>query len=271
MMMPTAVTEIENIVVIGSGNVAWHLLNAFPKAGIPVLQILGRNSTALARLEKEFGVPYITNPQEINRRADLYILAVGDDRIGPVAESLGLHDHFLVHTSGYSGLDVLAGKSAVSGVIWPMQTLTAGRPADYKQIPYFVEASDTSGLDSLMNLVKRLGPAVRPTDTHSRQRLHLAAVIASNFTNHLYHLAARIARESGSSWDDLIPLISETARKAADIGPEKSQTGPASRNDLAVIHRHLEWLASDPELADIYRQVSGHIQKLKTDINHEEL
>jgi predicted short-subunit dehydrogenase-like oxidoreductase (DUF2520 family) len=265
------VTEIEKIVVIGSGNVAWHLLSAFPQAGISVIQVMGRNRTALARLERDFGVPYTMSPEEINRHADLYVLAVNDDQIGRVAGSLNLQDHFLVHTSGFAGLDDLIGKSALQGVIWPLQTLTAGRATDYSQIPYFVEASDSAGLDALVNLVHRLGPMVHRINTPSRQRLHLAAVIASNFTNHMYHIAARIAQESGVNRHALIPLILETARKAAEIGPGQSQTGPASRNDLAVIRRHLEWLASDPELSEIYRVISGHIHKFKTDNQHEEL
>lgn len=251
--------EIKDIVVIGSGNVAWHLINAFSAKGIRVVQMLARNEKKAARLSKAFNIPFILNPEKLYKKADLYLLAVQDDQIVKTAASLGLTEQFLVHTSGFTSLDALKGASSATGVIWPLQTLTAGKKVDYSNIPFLIEASSEELLEKLNQLLKPISPRIIATDSQMRQRIHLAAVIASNLANHLYTISASILERQGIPFDILGPLIQETASKAARLHPFKSQTGPAVRRDLEVIGKHLELLRDEPDFHDIYKMISENI------------
>jgi len=247
------------MVVIGSGNVAFHLVKAFGKKGINVVQIFAHNEKTARVLSKTFSVPYILDPAKLFKEADLYLLAVQDDKIGGTAKGLHLKDQLLVHTSGFTSIDILSGASTRTGVIWPLQTLSAGRAIDFKNIPFFIEGSteEISGiLSQFAGLVSR---RVLVTDSPTRQKIHLAAVIASNLTNQLYSISASILERQDIPFNVLAPLILETAAKAGKQHPFKSQTGPAVRKDLTVIKKHLELLRDDPAFRDIYRLLTENI------------
>lgn len=245
--------------MIGSGNVAWHMVNAFKGKGINVVQVLGRNEKKAARLSKTFSVPFIIDPSRLYKEADLYLLAVQDDQVAKTAVSLDLTGQFLVHTSGFTTLEAIAGATPSAGVLWPLQTLTAGRKVDYRKIPFLIEATSKGLEERLEKFVRLVSPKIIVTDSLIRQRVHLAAVIASNLANHLYTISASILDRQGIPFDLLGPLIMETASKATRSHPLKSQTGPAARRDLKVIEKHLELLRDEPDFQDIYRMISDNI------------
>ena len=247
------------MVVIGSGNVAWHLINAFSKKGIYVVQILAKNDKTARSLSTSFSIPYIINPALLLKDADIYLMTVQDDRIGDVAPVLGLKDQLLVHTSGFSSIDILAGASSNTGVLWPLQTLTAGKNIEYDHIPFFVEGSTNENIVQLTRFAGLISERVIVTDSPTRQKIHLAAVIASNLTNQLYSISASILERQDIPFDVLAPLILETAVKAGQQHPLRSQTGPAVRKDLQVIARHLDLLRDDPAFRDIYRLITENI------------
>ena len=251
--------NIQNIVVVGSGNVAYHLIKAFKNKGLQVLQILAHNEKSARHLSVKFGIPYIMNIQTLARDADIYLLAVQDDHIRDVALDLQLTDQLLVHTSGFSSISVLAGASTSTGVLWPLQTLTAGKNVDYGSMPFFVEGSNRSIAMRLERMAAMISDKVMVTDSPTRQKIHLAAVIASNLTNQLYAISASILERQDIPFGVLSPLIVETAIKAGQQHPLKSQTGPAVRHDLQVIEKHLELLRDDPAYRDIYRLITENI------------
>ena len=97
-------------------------------------------------------------------------------------------------------------------------------------------------------------------DSARRAKLHLAAVFACNFANHMYALGEQIARSAGLDFGVLKPLVRETAEKALDAAsPADVQTGPAVRHDLATQVRHLRLLGDDMQLKEIYSTISQHI------------
>jgi predicted short-subunit dehydrogenase-like oxidoreductase (DUF2520 family) len=263
------VKNIKNIVIIGSGNVAFHLIKAFSLKGINIMQILGRNKETTENLSRTFKIPGITNKHELNSDADLYILAVQDDQIHKTALDLGLKDQLLVHTSGFSPLDLLDGTSTRTGVIWPLQTLTSGKKVDYRRIPIFIEGSSDGIEKDLSQFASLVSDKVVVARTAVRQQIHLAAVIASNFTNHLYEISASILEKNGIPFSVLAPLINETAEKAARGHPSGSQTGPAMRRDMKVIGEHLELLGDEPAFREIYRLISENITHHHTKTNEK--
>jgi predicted short-subunit dehydrogenase-like oxidoreductase (DUF2520 family) len=251
--------EIRNMVVIGSGNVAWHLVNAFRGKGIDILQILAHNDTTARNLSAAFNIPYILNPASLVRNADIYMLAVQDDKLPVVWPTLGMKDQFLVHTSGFTSISILNGASSSYGVFWPIQSLTAGKAVSFENIPVMVEANSAELTQKLSRFAGIISKNVIIADSRTRQKAHLAAVVASNLTNRLYAISSAILEREGLPFNLLTQLILETAIKAGEAGPETSQTGPAARNDLQVIEKHLDLLGNDPEFREIYRLISENI------------
>lgn len=85
-------------------------------------------------------------------------------------------------------------------------------------------------------------------DSACRAKVHLAAVFACNFVNHMYAVGEGIVRSAGLPFDVLKPLLAETAAKALDAAsPADVQTGPAVRNDLPTMARHRALLAAAPD------------------------
>ncbi|AIH02601.1 hypothetical protein M949_1433 [Riemerella anatipestifer CH3] len=94
------------IVIIGSGNVAFHLNNAFYEANIKVSQLFGRNEDALKLMSETTKIPYSTNTLQ---NADLYIICVKDDVIAEVSQIIKNENALVVHTSGSMPKDALEG------------------------------------------------------------------------------------------------------------------------------------------------------------------
>jgi hypothetical protein len=94
-----------------------------------------------------------------------------------------------------------------------------------------------------------------------RNKLHLAAVIAANFSNHMYHLAADYLNSEGLGFEMLRPIIRETAEKVMTLTPRNAQTGPARRQDKATMDSHLELMKRNQELQNLYTFVSESIRK----------
>lgn len=251
--------KIRDIVIIGAGNVAFHLVHAFSGKGVNIVQVLAGNQNKAGNRSRLKKIPFIYSAEQLDKNADLYILAVQDDRIRDVALSLKLDKHLLVHTSGFSDMKILEGCSEHIGVIWPLQTMTKGKELNYSKIPFFIEGNSPSALHLLNDFISLISQKISVADSSTRRQIHLAAVIAANLTNHLYAIAETILKKQGIPFHVLAPLILETARKAGQQSPSLSQTGPAVRNDLEVIKKHLQLLEGDPESKEIYRLISENI------------
>jgi predicted short-subunit dehydrogenase-like oxidoreductase (DUF2520 family) len=197
----------------------------------------------------------------LNREADLYVIAVADGAIAQVAGELHLPGSLVVHTAASVSKDVLSRVSDDYGVLYPLQSLRSEMET-IPEIPLYIDASNDRSMRRLKTLADSLSP--RPAQAagdEQRVKLHLAAVIASNFTNHLYALAEGYCKKEGIDYRQLYPLIVETASRLGQVSAAGLQTGPAVRGDEATISRHLALLESDPHLQRIYRMMSDSIRE----------
>ena len=253
--------KMKNIVLIGSGNLAEALARAISRTeGATLLQIFARNAKRGTALALENGTAWSSDPREL-AAADLYLLAVSDAAITTLAESLPIPaEAAVVHTAGGIGIEALPARFDRRGVLYPLQTFTQGRSVDFAKIPLFVEGNDDTFTSELEAFARNLSRTVYRADSDRRVRLHLAAVFACNFVNHLYALGGEILHGTELPFDVLNPLIAETAAKAVDSGdPHRVQTGPAVRGDLPTLRRHEAALAHDPRLLRIYESLSQDI------------
>lgn len=249
-----------DIVIIGSGNVAAVLGRKFKAAGHTILQILSRNAKAASELAYELDTESTNYKSTINRQADLYLFAVSDQAIAEMAEDLKLPGKIVVHTAASVPKEILSNVSAHFGVFYPLQSLRTAMPG-MPDIPVYVEASDELTLAKLKALAQSISPdKVAEAGTEARMKLHVAAVLVSNFTNHLYKLAENYCRKEGIDFKQLQPLIEETALRLREISPAQAQTGPAIRQDESTIQKHLELLRNEPDIRTIYEQLTRSIR-----------
>ncbi|MDY3537745.1 DUF2520 domain-containing protein [Riemerella anatipestifer] len=245
------------IVIIGSGNVAFHLNNAFYEANIKVSQLFGRNEDALKLMSETTQIPYSINTLQ---NADLYIICVKDDVIAEVSQIIKNENALVVHTSGSMPKDVLEGNYR-KGCFYPLQTFSKNKILDYTEIPFFIEAENPQDLDILKNLALRISPRVQEADYEKRKYIHLTAVFACNFVNHLYARAKEIADNQNIPFNYFIPLIEETMDKIYYLDPKKAQTGPAVRNDARVLELHKQLITDETQL-EIYNLMNQSIKKM---------
>lgn len=249
------------IVCIGSGNVATHFSNAFKAAGSELVQIWSKNPEHAAELAIKTGAKPIADLKEIDNNADVYLIAVKDDAIGEVIAQLSAVKGMIVHTSGATDIDVFPATIAKYGVLYPLQTFSKHKAIDFNQVPLCIEAKDEETLKLLKSIALMLSPLVYEVNSEKRRILHLSAVFACNFVNHLYTLSNEILQKNELDFEILRPLIMETAEKVQNAFPVDVQTGPAIRNDEQTITKHKELLNDMPELKDIYETLSKSIKK----------
>ena len=245
------------IVLIGSGNVAFHLAKAFTEAQIPISQIFGRNTTELQKISEQFSIPFST---ETLADADLYIISVSDSSITEVSSLIKNKNVLVAHTSGSVSREALNGNYRKS-VFYPLQTFSKSKNLDYSKIPFFIDAENENDEEILKNLASKISKNVMLANDEKRKYIHLTAVFACNFVNHLYARAKEISDSQGIPFDYFLPLIDETTQKIHELEPKLAQTGPAIRNDEKVLKIH-ESLLTDEEKLKIYKTLNESIKKM---------
>ena len=251
-----------NIIVIGSGNLATQLSLALNDAGQKITQVFSKTKEHAAELASKIGCSYTNHIDEIYNNADVYIISVKDDAISGIADKIchKIANAVVVHTAGSINMDVLKGKAQHYGVLYPMQTFSKNRKVDFKPIPCFLEASDEETLSKIRQLAESISDNVALADSAKRKKIHLAAVLACNFTNHCYRLAEKVLQEEQIDFNLFLPLIDETARKVSVLSPKKAQTGPMMRWDTGVMQMQIDLLGNE-RTKQIYRLMAESIHE----------
>ncbi len=176
------------VVIVGTGNVAQNLywtLKEEPQ--VVIKQVLGRTKSHLSFVDTTIATS--TDFEKVEN-ADVYILAISDEAITSVSKKLKIKDGLVVHTSGGTGMNSLENHKRI-GVFYPLQTFTKGKIVSFKNIPMVVEATTEEDYLLLENLGKLLSENVVRISSEKRQKLHVAAVFANNFTQLHVHFSCR--------------------------------------------------------------------------------
>lgn len=251
------------VTIIGSGRVAAAFARAVASAeGLSLSQICARNRARGEELAARYGASYVPSPVAV-AAADLYLIAVSDGAVGELSARLAAPaGAVVVHTAGGLGLDALRCAAPHRGVLYPLQTFSEGRDIDFRSLPLLIEATDEEARRCIETAARTLSDRVVAADSAMRNRIHVAAVFACNFTNHLLARATHLLDEAAIDASLLHPLIRETLDKAlATTDPATVQTGPAARHDEVTLRRHLSLLAAeeDSNYTAIYQLLSNSI------------
>jgi predicted short-subunit dehydrogenase-like oxidoreductase (DUF2520 family) len=250
------------VTIVGTGNVATVLGKKMKHAGIQIVEVVGRNEEHTRNVAALLSASPCTDILKIRLLSDLYILAVSDNNIEEVAASLNIGNNIIVHTAGSVSMNVLKNHKH-TGVIYPLQSLSAAKTS-LPTIPVLINGESQATLEILTKFCSIWADNVSVATDDQRLKMHVAAILATNFTNHLYALSERICNSEHLDFKMLVPLIEETASRLRQYSPLTVQTGPAARRDTATIQNHLQLLSSDPSTQQVYRLLSESIARLQT-------
>lgn len=253
------------IVFIGAGNLATRLSLGMQRVGMSIGQVFSHTSQSAELLAGKLGCQWTIDPSTILADADLYVFSVKDAVLTDLISKIKPNNGFWIHTAGSMPMQVFEGHVKRYGVLYPLQTFSKERQVDFDIIPFFLEANTPENAVFLNNVASALSRKIYFVSSEKRKNLHLAAIFACNFTNHMYTLAAKLLEEQNIATDVLLPLIDETVAKIHVMTPVEAQTGPAVRYDENVINKHLAML-EDPDMKVLYQLIS---QKIYKETRHE--
>ena len=263
------------IALIGTGNVAWHLGRALEQAGHRIILVYSRTLAKAEFLAETLLQAYPTASLDFRPvPADVFIVALKDEVVAEVLQrAIFPKNSRVVHTSGSLSLSVLTAISSIrGGVFYPVQTFSKTVALNLKQTPIGIEASKPDDVIFFKNLAASISEKVFDLPTEARKIIHLAAVFACNFTNHLLGISHDLLTNQQLDFNILQPLVTETIQKAFANSPFQVQTGPARRFDQSILTQHQHLLQDKPDYAEVYSLLTTHIQKKAQEIaaiNHE--
>lgn len=254
----------KQIVIIGCGNVAWHLASKLVTLKSFRVSVYNHKKNALldkfkSQLKCNIGVGFADVPGD----ADYYFISVSDKAISRTAEKLKIRNPnaILLHTSGSAELSDLGTGMYAKAVFYPLQSFSVASKVNWSEVPILLEAEDQATYLKVKKLAGLFSGTILKASFAERFKLHLAAVLVNNFTNALYVSASDLlgSKKPGFSFELLHPLIKQTTEKALHMNPRAAQTGPAKRGDKTVMEKHLGLINGD--LKKIYKQLSKLIKK----------
>ncbi|RYG47190.1 MAG: DUF2520 domain-containing protein, partial [Chitinophagaceae bacterium] len=196
-----------SVSILGFGNVGRQLaLSFYSSDEVRLVQVYNRSTPTPSALPNHL----FTHQLDGLMDADVYIIAVSDRAVAELASRLNLPDRLIVHTAGSLGYDALP-ESGRRGVFYPLQTFSKSKDVDFQGLPVFIETESPQDNDTLKLAAKALKARVFEIDSRQRRALHVAAVFACNFSNHMYQIADTLCKANGIPFDALHPLILETA------------------------------------------------------------
>lgn len=249
------------VVIIGSGNVANALGVLSDKAGHEIVQIISRKVEHAKALASKFSALSGVLTAAEFAEADIYIISLTDAALSSVEKITALKDKFIVHTAGSVSMDLLKNCTSTYGVLYPLQTLTK-LTEQVPEIPFLIEGNSKETLHRIVEFARTLSNNIILADELARLHYHVAAVFVGNFTNHLYAITENFCEKENIDFKNLLPLINEVTSRINHYSPREVQTGPAIREDIFTINRHLQTLSPHPDLKYLYLKLSESILKL---------
>jgi predicted short-subunit dehydrogenase-like oxidoreductase (DUF2520 family) len=247
------------VVIIGAGNVATVLGRKMLDAGHTIIQVVARNAENADALSVRLHTAAAYHLSAVDPYADLYVIAVSDASIAEVASHLQVNDKIVVHTAAAVSKEVLASCSKNYGVLYPLQSLKKELER-LPPVPVIVDGNNLATVNLLKEFSLGWAQSVSVANDEKRLKLHLAAVIANNFTNHLLAVCEQYCKTEQLDFNVLHPLVQETIARIGESSAAAVQTGPAIRNDNGTLEKHRQLLAAQPDLLKIYRFMTESIK-----------
>jgi predicted short-subunit dehydrogenase-like oxidoreductase (DUF2520 family) len=248
-------------VVVGTGNVAWHLLDVLIREGHQCEGIVPSSINEKAQaFAVSFATTLLASPARVPSSIDAVFIAVPDARISMIAQNLPAHV-LVVHTSGMTPINAI--DQPKRAVMWPLLSLTKGIQPQTSDWQWVLQSDNQDLIQALIEWLPNNHRHITTQSDEVRQRMHLAAVFANNFVNHLYYLSQQfLPKSTESSFGMLLPLLKGHIHKLEQSEPFDAQTGPARRGDNSTLSAHRQLLQDQPALLALYNDFTQRISQL---------
>lgn len=250
------------VVIIGSGNLAWVLAKSLVSIQFQINQVYSRNLSDAALLTKEVGGEAVDNLKAIQKDADIYFMAVSDKAIPVIAAQLHVGDKPVYHTSGTVSKEVISSCSSAYGVFWPMKMLRKSMDG-FGELNIVIDASNPIALDVISSVAIKLSNKVIQANDVKRYKMHYVATVTANFSNCLYSMGAEFCEKEEIDFELFYPIIRETATAIRTASPHLLQAGPAFRGDIETQDLHKSFITDNQLFLDVYNILSDTIAYIK--------
>lgn len=249
------------VVIVGAGNTGTVLGNLIKRSGHEVVQVISRSSESAKLLAQQLGCDFGILEDAFYLEADLYIICLADYAMNNIGNLSALKGKFIVHTAGSLSIETLKPFSENYGVLYPLQSLSKYIER-IPEIPFMVDGNNAETLDKITDFARSLSPMVSRASDQQRMSYHISAVFAANFANHMYALAEIYCQRENVNFKNLVPIINEINQRIKEFSPFLTQTGPAIRNDVFTITKHLNALNQYEDLKYMYLKLTENILKM---------
>ncbi|MDQ1086966.1 putative short-subunit dehydrogenase-like oxidoreductase (DUF2520 family) [Siphonobacter sp. SORGH_AS 1065] len=256
---------------IGAGNVAHHLAVELERAHHEIVFIYSRNPDHAEELTEKLALAYPMEELDFSEtEVELFFLTTSDDAIKEIIPQIVWPENaVIVHTAGAMPLTSLREQLSIysdvevkAGVFYPLQSISKKVELNWTEVPLCIEGEDEGVETLLIEIAKSISEEVYLINSSERLRLHLAAVWANNFPNHLWAITKELLAEQNLDFDLMRPIIKETFRKAMEAEhPAEVQTGPARRGDQSTMQKHQLLLEEQPQWSRLYSILSESIMQ----------
>ena len=249
--------------VIGAGRVGTVLAAALGRAGHRVVAASAVSDASVQRIARALPGAAVLPPADVIDAADLVLLTVPDDALGPLVSGLAatgapLAGRLLAHASGRHGLAVLEPATRLGALplaLHPVMTFT-GRPDDIEKLAGISFGVTAPGplLPVAEALVMEMGGEPVPIAEESRELYHAALASSANHLVTLVAQARDLLGQAGVADPGRLlgPLLFAALDNALRLG-DGALTGPVARGDADTVASHLRVLrAVAPETVPAY-------------------
>jgi pyrroline-5-carboxylate reductase len=137
----------QKIVIIGCGNLAWHLalhLSSLNKFDLHVYN--HHPNKQLNSFKRKLNCKVYESISDIINDAQYYLICVSDKYIKSVSVLIkpASTDSLVLHTSGSKSISELKNNKAFKGVFYPLQTFSKQSKVNWKNIPVLIEVNNAS-------------------------------------------------------------------------------------------------------------------------------
>lgn len=254
-----------SLVLIGCGNLAWHLASQFSKTKqFEITVVNHRANSNLDDFRLKLKTKVVIGLENIPVNAEYYIVCVSDSALPEVIDCLRPANSkaVVMHTSGSTGIDIFAKLICYCGVLYPLQSFSKSTVVNWSNTPLLIEGREPMAFRQIKGLATYLTSKVITANSAKRLHLHLAAVLVNNFTNALFTAADEHLQAKGYKKDFALleGIIQTGVDKIKHVSPKAAQTGPAKRNDKKTMLKHLHLLKHEKQVKKVYKEMSKLIR-----------
>lgn len=239
--------------IVGGGRAAWAFGSAWKRIGWPIAGVWLRDESK-SRIAELLGTTRVEMGDLVGK-SELLLVAVSDRAIPGVIAALPESEALVFHASGA----LLSPRGGFS--LHPLKSLPpVGDPSDIEGTLLVFEGEHRR---TAKLIAAAAGARFAEVAPEQKSLYHASAVFGSNYVAAALEISSRIMERAGvgEAREDIVALAHSAIENWRRHDDARRFTGPAARGDEEVMRRHLDALAGEPQLAELYELLAAEIAR----------